>query len=151
MTKTAIYNKVSNEVLELIVTTKLTKSQREELMNIIDQNLKPKVGGSSSRPADIDGKTYCRYTGEYYDYDEMVYQNQAARDAKKHKGYSKEGIARWTKARAKLAKWEKELGSLGVKAMDGSVTDEDKKRFAELKKLIDGFDGNNFEYLKSFA
>jgi len=148
--KTEIYNKVTKEVLELINETKITKTQREELINIIDNNLKPKSKGTT-RPEDIDGKTWCRYTGEYYDYDEMVYQNQSQRDLKKHKGYSKDGISRWTKARADLAKWNKELGELGVKAMDGEIDQNDKDRFAELKTLIADFDGNNYEYLKAYA
>ena len=150
MNKTEIYNKVTTEVLELIAGTKMTKSQQEVLMTIIDTNLKPKSAGST-RPEDIDGQTWCRYTGEYYDYSEMVYQNQTQRDLQKHKGYSKDGISRWTKARADLAKWNKELGELGVKAMESDITEDDKDRFAELKTQIADFDGNNYEYLAQYA
>jgi len=150
MNKTEIYNKVITEVLELIAEFDIAEVQASMLVEIIDTNLKPKSAGST-RPEDIDGQTWCRYTGEYYDYSEMVYQNQTQRDLQKHKGYSKDGISRWTKARADLAKWNKELGELGVKAMDGEIDQNDKDRFAELKTKIADFDGNNYEYLAQYA
>jgi len=102
----------------------------------------PKKGGASSRPEDIDGQTYCRYTGEYWDYDAMVYQNADKREKKEHKGYSKEGIARWTKGGNYLAKIKEEAFEL---AMSGK-TEEAKA----LKSEIDKFDRNSFEDLKRF-
>jgi len=145
MTKTELYTKIKTDIEAL----KLEDEQA--IMAIIDLYTKPKSGGTS-RPEDNEaGQTFCRYTGEFYDYSEMVYQNQSMRDLGKHKGYSKEGISRWTKARAELAKNKNILGELGGKAISGEeLTKKEKVSAAKAKDFVDNFDGNNFEFLKAY-
>jgi len=134
MTKAQLWAKAQ----EIFKDNKVPKTAQEALAKLFE----PKKGGASSRPDDIDGQTYCRYTGEYWDYDAMVYQNADKREKKEHKGYSKEGIARWTKGGNHLAKIKEEAFEL---AMSGK-TEEAKA----LKLEIDKFDRNSFEDLKRF-
>ena len=134
LTKTELWTKAQ----EILDNAKVSKANQALLAELFA----PKKGGASSRPEDIDGQTYCRYTGEYWDYDAMVYQNADKREKKEHKGYSKEGIARWTKGGNYLAKIKDEAFEL---AMSGK-TDEAKA----LKLEIDKFDRNSFEDLKRF-
>ena len=137
-TKTEIWNKTT----ELLTENSIEESS--ELFKALELLLRPKLGGNSTRPDDNEnGETWCRYTGEYHNYDEMVYQNSKMKADKKHKGYSKEGIARWSKG----AKWIK---NEQVKAFDLAM-DGDIKGAQIIKESIDKFDKNNPDDLAKFA
>ena len=101
MAKTEIYNKVSTEVLELIEGTNLSKANREKLMSIIDDNLKPKSGGGTTNPPkEIDGvmNHYCRFHNQYEPEENMVMSKG------KSKGYCRASISKWNKTNSEIKK-----------------------------------------------
>jgi len=138
MTKTQIWDNAQ----EIIKNNDLSI----EVFNELEALLKPKSGGASTRPEDIDGKTYCRYTGEFWDYSDMVYQNKEAEANKKHKGYSKEGISRWTKARRDLVVTKDKLLAMMLSEKP------DKDVLIELKDKLKNLEenSNDYEFLKAY-
>lgn len=131
------------EAVALLTTEGFDK--KSELYLGLQDLLAPKVGGNSTRPEDEDGMTWCRYTGQYWNYEDMVYQNPQAKTDKKHKGYSKEGISRWTKA----SKFNKDTKDKLLNEM--LKTEPDLDEVAKLKELVSNFKGNDPVYLETFA
>lgn len=72
-------------------------------------------GISANPPKEIDGVLhyYCRYTGKYYPLSEMVLSNG------KSKGYSKIGIAAWTKVNQSIKKLDTGITNAYIALSDG--------------------------------
>jgi len=111
----------------------ITGDTKDKLMGIFKQLEKPTPNGR--RPEDKNGQAYCRYTGEYWDYEYMVFQNPEHRAIGKHKGYSKEGIRRWNLG-------GKHLARLKDKALDLRMH-ADKAQTA-----VENFDRNDYRALQ---
>ena len=99
MNKTELYNLMIEQTSKIKMSTKA----REELIAIIDTNMKPKNGGGLSKhPAILDDgiitEAYCRYYQKYFPADEMVISKG------KSKGYSKVAIGHWNKAQRLVKK-----------------------------------------------
>ena len=99
MNKTELYDLMIKEVTGI----KMSKAAMEQLITVIDTNMKPKAGGGSSKnpPLMDDGQiveAYCRYYQAYFPADEMVISKG------KSKGYSKVAIGHWNKAQRLVKK-----------------------------------------------
>ena len=129
MNKTEIWA----EVQKILSTNKVKSSVINELSLI----LAPKV--NSGTPKNELGQSYCRYTGLYYDDEDMVYQNEEMRLQGKSKGYSKVGISKWTKG-------QKYIKDLKMKALNVESIEE----LAKLRLEILACDGNSIEWLAQF-
>jgi hypothetical protein len=129
MNKTEIWE----EVQKILSTNKVKSNVVAELSLI----LAPKV--NLGTPKNELGQSYCRYTGNYYDDEDMVYQNEDMRLQGKSKGYSKAGIAKWTKG-------QKFIKDLKMRALNVESLDE----LSELRKEIQECDGNSIDWLTRF-
>ena len=100
MNKTELYNLM----IEQTANIKMSKASMEQLITIIDTNMKPKAGGGSSKhPLILDeageiAEAYCRYYQAYFPADDMVISKG------KSKGYSKVAIGYWNKAQRLVKK-----------------------------------------------
>ena len=129
MNKTEIWA----EVQKILSANKVKSSVVTELGLI----LAPKV--NTGTPKNELGQSYCRYTGNYYDDEDMVYQNEDMKLQGKSKGYSKAGIAKWTKG-------QKFIKDLKMRALNVESLEE----LSELRKEIQECDGNSIAWLARF-
>ena len=124
LSKTKVWENISEEVAKLLEESKVSKKFSAELMHILETNLKPKSGGGSSEhppKLDEDGnivEAYCRYHQRYYPVDKMVMSND------KSKGYSKAAIAKWNRA-------QREVKAMEAKAIEAM----NKGNFKEAQAL----------------
>jgi hypothetical protein len=145
MNKSQLWHEVKN----LIESTDFkSKKAKEEFYSRIATLLEPKKGGHSSRIIkEIDGIKYktCRFTNRLWPTDELVYQNDNAKEEGKDKGYSKVGISLWNKGR-------KHIKNLEAKLTEAVLEGEDPTEFAqELKEIKEKNLGNSAEWLLQFA
>jgi hypothetical protein len=131
MTKAQLHAKVLEEVQALLETTKVTKAFTQELINIIDTNLKPKAGGGSMQnpPKEIDGvmNYYCRFHERYEPEHDMVISQG------KSKGYCKASISLWNKTQSSI----KRLESSVVDAIANGDIEDAQAKAVEVKALKD--------------
>jgi len=135
MNKTELYNKMIEDVAGI----KMSKAAMEQLITIIDTNLKPKAGGGSSKNPLIlneDGtieQAYCRYYQAYFPPDEMVISKG------KSKGYSKVAIGHWNKAQRLVKKLTEKYMT-----MEDPMSDEAK----EIKVTIMSLKNDSLDPIK---
>lgn len=136
------------EVLNISKEYDLSKEAVAALSNLLE----PKKGSSSSARIIkmIDGKEYrnCRFTNQLWALDDLIYQNDEKREAKKDKGYSKIGISIWNKG-------QKYIKDLKDNLMDLTLNEEvDLETLAKLKEKLRDIKeknlGNNPEWLVQF-
>jgi len=127
----------------------------DEAMKALAELLEPKKKGGGAHSdriiKNIDGKTYksCRYTNRLWAVDDLIYQNDEMREKDKDKGYSKIGIALWTKGQKKLKDLKNEMFELAM------ADEVNQKKLGEVKKEVlaiqDGNLTNNSEWLMGLA
>ena len=126
MNKTELYNKMIEDVAGI----KMSKAVMEQLITIIDTNMKPKAGGGSSKnPAILDEageivEAYCRYEEAYFPAEDMVISKG------KSKGYSRVAIGRWNKAQRLVKKMTEKYMDLA-----DPMSDEAKEIKVTIKEL----------------
>ena len=142
MTKTELYNKVSEQVLDLITTSRMSKTDKEKLMSIIDDNLKPKSGGGTTNPPqEIDGvmNYYCRFHNQYEPVENMVMSQNSKTGLQMSKGYCRASISKWNKTNSEIKK-------LGDQLLDMEVMDEElKAKRIDLKANLNNPEFYDFE------
>ena len=125
----------------------------EQVMRSLSELLEPKRGGghSSRIIKTIEGEEYrnCRFTGKLWKLDDLIYQNDEMRAAKKDKGYSKIGIPLWNKG-------QKHIKSLKDEMTNIILSDEpDDKKLKSLKDELKSIEkdnlGNDPKWLVQFA
>jgi len=121
------------EVQKILAANKVKSNVVTELSLI----LAPKV--NTGTPKNELGQSYCRYTGMYYDDEDMVYQNEEMKLQGKSKGYSKAGIAKWTKG-------QKFIKDLKMRALNVESLEE----LSQLREEIQACDGNSIDWLARF-
>ena len=140
MTKKELYQNVSGEVSSILANTKVSKKVQEELMNVIDNYLKPRNGGGSviNPPLkDENGNIthyFCRWHQMYEPIEDMVISNG------KSKGYCKASISKWNKANSKIKKLEAEATS---NLLDGD-SEEAMKKANEAKEIKNVFNSPSY-------
>jgi len=127
---------------------------RDALLSDLSKLLEPKKGGSNSRPANIikDDRTYyyCRYSDAHYLSDDMIYQNDAKRDERKDKGYSKIGISLWNKGQKYIKDTKEALFVLMMNEDERPMDEDFKEEMEALKKIVSDFKGANYGELEQF-
>ena len=111
------------KVLEIKKEHKINEKAFQALAEILEPK---KSGGGSSRIIEvINGLEYraCRFTGQLWPLDELVYQNDEMKELKKDKGYSKIGISLWNK------------GQKYIKDLKNKLTDEIMKDVPDVIKI----------------
>ena len=136
--KTQLWLKLQSEVNELLENSKVTEKFKASLIELLESNLAPKVGGGVSQnpPKEIDGTMhyYCRYHQRYEAESAMVMS------AGKSKGYCKASISVWNKANSTI----KALDSEAVKAMADGNFERAQEIALKCKELRESF--NSPEY-----
>jgi len=140
MNKTELWNEVS----QIIEAHKISK----EAATALEELLKPRKGGSATQRIvkEVEGVIYknCRFTNRLFPESELIYQNEAAKEEGKDKGYSKIGISLWSKGQKYIKNLENEI----VKdVLDNKDTKEQATELQEIKK---NNHGNQPEWLAQF-
>lgn len=141
MTKLQVYTNIQSAVLELLESQpKLSKKFSEELLQIIETNLRPTGKSSINPPKEIDGvlNYFCRFHQRYELAENMVISNG------KSKGYCKAGISKWNKTNSTI----KKLESQAVTKMTERDFDKAQKLAEEaqvLKELLNDPKAFNFD------
>jgi len=129
MTKLELFTKVSEELSQILESTKISKKVKDEIQETIKKYLEPKKGGSRSinPPLNIDGDMYYfdRFHQLYYPEEMMVMSNG------KSKGYSKMSISKWNKTNRQIKLLEAKVTEL----MLAGQMDDAQKIANEVKEL----------------
>ena len=142
-TKTDVWNKV----VDILSNNEI--NENDEMFKDLSELLKPKKSGARGdrpEPIVVDDETYyyCRYTGRFWKSEDMIYQNDEARNLLKDKGYSKIGISLWNKGQKFIKTMKEEL-------FDEIMSDSpDTEKMSQLKTDIANYDGNTKESLIEF-
>ena len=138
MTKQQTWNEATRILHELGLKDKVldTAMKRFEVL------LAPKKGGGTAvKPIEFEGTLYyyCRFTGLYFPEEQMVFQNDEMRAAKKHKGYSKIGFSLWSKCN----KYVKDIKMQSVEIAYGEdQSDETRQKGMELMNKAKDIESN---------
>ena len=144
--KTQLWINIQSQVNELLETSKVSKTFKDELIKLLEANLAPKAGGGiSTNPSKIiDGVMhhYCRFHQRYEVEDRMVMSQG------KSKGYCKASISLWNKTNSEI----KKLDSQAVDAMSSGDFDSAQEIAKRAKGLKDSFNNPEFyDYDRDWA
>ena len=144
--KTQTWLTLQSEVTELLDSSKVSATFKSALMQLLEANLAPKVGGgvATNPPREIDGVMhyYCRYHQQYEAEGQMVMSQG------KSKGYCKASISVWNKANSDI----KKLDSDAVKAMASGDFDKAQEIALKCKELRESFNSPSFyDYNRDWA
>jgi len=144
--KTQTWLTLQSEVNELLDNSKVSATFKSALMQLLEANLAPKVGGGvATNPSkEIGGVMhyYCRYHQRYEAQDNMVMSQG------KSKGYCKASISVWNKANSDI----KKLDSEAVKAMASGDFDSAQEIALTCKDLRESFNIPSFyDYDRDWA
>jgi len=144
LTKAQVYKNTVEQIEALLENSKTSKTFREELLLIIENNIAPKKsGGSVAFPPKLneDGEiieAYCRFHQRYEVVENMVMSNG------KSKGYCKASISLWNKTNSNI----KKLDAQAVNYMtDGDFENAQKiaQESKELKTKLNAPDFYDYE------
>jgi len=148
LNKTQVYNNTVAQINELLESSKVSKKFQGELMDILEANLAPKVGGGSSlHPAKLDDEgniveAWCKHHQRYETASDMVISNG------KSKGYCKASISLWNKTNKLI----KDTDSKAVDAMSEGDFDKAQELAKEAKALKDSYNKPEFyDYDRDWA
>jgi len=148
LTKVQVWTNVQSQVEELLSNSKVSKKFSEELLNILEANIAPKVGGGVSLnppKLDEDGnivEAYCRFHQRYESAKDMVMSKG------KSKGYCKASISLWNKTMTKI----KKLTNEAVDYTNEGDFDNAQEVANEVKELRDNFNKPEFyDYDRDWA
>jgi len=149
MTKLELYTKVSEELSQILDSTKVSKKVKDEIQETIKKYLEPKKGGSRSinPPLTIDGEIY------YFDRFHQLYypQEMMVMSGGKSKGYSKMSISKWNKTNRQIKLLEAKVTEL----MLAGQVEEATKIANEVKELKENLNLPSFynpqEDVKNFC
>jgi len=140
LNKTQVYNNTVAQINELLKTSKVSKKFEGELLEILEANLAPKIGGGSSlHPAKLDDEgniveAWCKHHQRYEAASDMVMSNG------KSKGYCKASISLWNKTNANI----KKLDSQAVEAMVNGNFEKAQEIAKEAKEYKDNYNKPEF-------
>lgn len=141
MTKTETYNNVTEALEALFGSTKIAKGVQYKLLDIIDENLKPKVSSSKYPPKlDKDGniiEAWCRFHQQYEVAEDMVMSKG------KSKGYCRASISLWNSTSKNIRDLEGSLGAL-IKERKFDEVAKISEQAEELKAKLN--DPSSFDY-----
>jgi hypothetical protein len=141
MNKTQIWNEV-----KAIIEAEVATSKQAKVIEALAPILAPKRGGATRpTPIEVDGEVryHCRYTDAFWAAEDMIYQNDAKREALEDKGYSKLGISLWERGRKHANKLQAAIGE----ALAANNVDEAKQLNEELMLFNNTKPYNDAEWL----